>query len=108
MLPTAIVLEIDRLLSERRWSQRQIARRLAVSRGVVRAIARGERGLHGRDPEEPPASGARPTGFASRCSGCGGMVYYPCRLCAVRAKLHRARCDAKPLTACAYPGKRFP
>jgi hypothetical protein len=91
MLPTALVLEIDRLLREGRSSQRQIARRLAVSRGIVRAIACGERGLHGCEADESAQPGLRPTSIAARCPTCGGKVYHPCRLCAVRAAANRAR-----------------
>jgi hypothetical protein len=92
MLPTAKVLEIRRLLDQRRLSQRQIANRLAVSRGVVHAIANGLRGLHGRDPDEVEASfSTGPNDLAERCPGCGGMVYQPCRLCEARAAQRRAR-----------------
>lgn len=89
MLPTTVVLEIRRLLDERRWSHRQIARRLAVSRAIVGAIASGRRGLYGREPQRPAPPGPRPTCVPARCRGCGGMVYHPCRLCAVRASRRR-------------------
>ena len=99
MLPSAIVQEIRRLLDERRWSQRQIARRLAVSRGIVSAIANGRRGLFGRDPEEVAPPGPRPTSLAARCLSCGGMVFRPCRLCAVRAFRERAAAEAARVAA---------
>lgn len=89
MLPTTVVLEIRRLLDEGRWSHRQIARRLAVSRAVVRAIASGQRGLHGREATVVTLPGPRTACLAARCRECGGMVYQPCRLCAVRALRRR-------------------
>jgi hypothetical protein len=89
MLPTKIVLEIRRLLDDGRLSRRQIARRLGVSRGVVAAIATGRRGLFGREPGLPPPARPQPIYAAARCRGCGGMVYHPCRLCAVRASRRR-------------------
>lgn len=88
MLPTALVHEIDRLLRDRRLSQRQIATHLNVSRGIVSAIARGRRGLYGKDPldEESPLTPASPP---VRCPHCGYRVYLPCNICRTRAHRHR-------------------
>jgi hypothetical protein len=88
MLPKAIVLEVEQLLAAGRLSQRQIARRLGLSRGSVALIAQGawagySAPLHA-DEEQP----TRP---AQRCPGCGGRVYLPCRLCAVRRLKRRER-----------------
>lgn len=85
MLSLEIVREIDRLLREGRLSQRKIAARLNTSRGIIGAIARGKRGLHGR---ETIGSDGDPLGTAvlpERCPCCGGRVYMPCRLCHIRA-----------------------
>jgi hypothetical protein len=81
MLPTATILEIDRLLKEGRLSQRQIASRLKVSRGTISAIAHGRRGLYGNDPDEVRPAHASPP---ARCPTCGYCVYLPCRICKIR------------------------
>src|SRR6185369_2834794 len=83
MLALARVKEVERLLAEGRLSQRKIARLLRVSRSTVSAIAAGRR------PDYEARLAARasefePLGPIERCSGCGGMVYTPCRLCRVR------------------------
>lgn len=86
MLPIALVNEIDSLLHDGTLSQRKIAARLGVSRGVVSAIANGRRGLHGHDPFEthsPPV----PTSPPTRCPQCGYRVYLPCLVC--RTRVHR-------------------
>ena len=89
MLPKYVVLEIDRLLRENRWSHRRIARTLGVSHGVVGAIARGERGLHGRDAPLEVFDFHRRDLPAKRCPGCGGLVYFPCVLCRTRRALQQ-------------------
>ena len=43
MIATTVVDEIRRMLGEGRLSQRNIARRIGVSRGTVNAIALGKR-----------------------------------------------------------------
>ncbi len=84
MLPLVVVEEIRRLLNEAALSQRKIAAKLGVSRGTVGAIANGQRGIYGRepDPHEPDlcSLGLPP----ERCPGCGGTVYMPCVLCRAR------------------------
>jgi hypothetical protein len=83
VITQGIVDEIRRLLGQPGFSQRKIARYLGVSRGSVGRIASGKR------PDYPPDDGKdediRPTGPPRRCSGCGGLVYIPCRLCRIRA-----------------------
>jgi hypothetical protein len=83
MLALSVVEEIDRLLQEGELSQRRIAERLKVSRGTVLAIASGQRGLHGRTPEDEAASDT-PTLPAERCPNCGFLVYKPCLVCRTR------------------------
>lgn len=90
MYSDAIILEIRRRLEEGRLSWRAIGRQLGVSRGVVGNVAKGLRGVQTTPmvqkqeskPQEP---------LPSRCRGCGGMVYKPCRLCRTRAHQRRMR-----------------
>ena len=86
MLSLSVVQEIDRLLREGQLSQRSIARKLGVSRGIIAAIAKGKRGLHGRETQVEPDQLAR-SESPQRCLGCGGLVYVPCVLCHVTAYL---------------------
>ena len=88
MLPTALAEEIDRLVRQGNLSQRSIAAQLHVSRGVVSAIARGDRKLFGR---ELPAeySPLTPTSPPIRCPSCGYRVYLPCIIC--RTREHKTR-----------------
>ncbi|MAT68487.1 MAG: hypothetical protein CMJ58_03090 [Planctomycetaceae bacterium] len=98
MLSVKVVEEICRLLAEGELSQRAIAKRLSVSRGVIGAIASGKRGIYGR--ETPRA--ADPTDWdgqpPQRCPTCGGMVRMPCLLCEARAYRRRQRRNARALT----------
>ena len=81
MLSLAMVEEVHRLLGEGQMSQRQIARRLGVSRGSVWAIATGQRGLWGRTdaPDHPLTRTLR-----RRCPRCGYLVTMPCVACRAR------------------------
>lgn len=88
MLRLEQVLEVKRLLDEGGLSRRAIARRTGVSRGSVNAIANGERGLFAFDPKD--LDGPVREAVATRCPGCGGLVYMPCVLCEARAHLGRA------------------
>ncbi|RIK69724.1 MAG: hypothetical protein DCC67_21100 [Planctomycetota bacterium] len=94
MLPKGMVLEVERLLRERKLTQRAIAKLLGVSRGTVGNIARGRHPLHGRAGASCTADGQpleEPLVLPTRCRGCGGLVYQPCLLCQARA--YRARCE---------------
>lgn len=71
--------EIQRLLAAGELSQREIARKLGVSRGTVCAIANGHNVLERRE-----RANAMFGGELVRCPGCGGLVYMPCLLCRVR------------------------
>jgi transcriptional regulator with XRE-family HTH domain len=77
MLSISTVREINRLLQEGQLSQRTIAARLGVSRGIVGAIASGRRSLQGK---EERYQGLR----AVRCRRCGYRVYPPCLICSTR------------------------
>jgi hypothetical protein len=96
MLDPVCVDSIRRLLAERKWSMRKIARMSGVSRGTVLAIAHGKR----RDrPRRAPEDGdllVRPSGPLRRCPGCGGLVQMPCRLCRVRAWTSSPRSTRPP------------
>ena len=83
MLVLAKVKEVQRLLAERKLSQRKIAQAIGVSRAIVSTIAKGKR------PDYEPRVRAQavefePLGPIERCPSCGGRVYMPCRLCRVR------------------------
>lgn len=77
---------VERLLQEKKYSQRTISRLAGVSRGSVGAIAAGRR--REQALPNPPADddGWQPTGPITRCPKCGGRVYAPCRLCHVRER----------------------
>ena len=87
MIATALVEEVRRMLREGRASQREIAKRLGVSRGTVNAIALGRRRddsarRHGHEEGDFTP----PTGLPRRCPGCGGLAQMPCLACYIRAK----------------------
>ena len=64
MIATALVEEIRHMLREGRLSQREIAKRLGVSRGTVNAIASGRRREQVRRPEQAEDDGfIPPTGL---------------------------------------------
>lgn len=91
MLSVEKVLEVKRLLDEGQLSRRAIAAQTAVSRGSVNAIANGERGLHGRLPDDDPDDGLpRLSTVPQRCPGCGGFVFMPCVLCEARVYTERS------------------
>lgn len=84
MIAIETVCRVRELLAAGELSQREIARKLELSRGTVSAIATGRR----TDRVAKPRPGEEPPLFAGpylRCRGCGGMVQMPCLLCRVRA-----------------------
>jgi hypothetical protein len=83
MLANSAIEAARRLLLEGKLSRREIADRLGISRGSVNSIFNGT--LTTRD-ESPAVADGDPleTGPIERCATCGGRVYMPCRLCAVR------------------------
>lgn len=98
MLPTAMVLEIRRLLDQRELSYRAIASKLHVSRGVVANIATGRRGLYGNESNAGRSSVTQSLGIPARCRHCGGLVFEPCLLCRTRAYQQRLE-ELQRLTA---------
>jgi len=85
MLHLSTVEEIRRLLEEGHLSQRKIALRLGVSRGIVGSIASGRRGLFGKSADDDCPHHTAENRPPERCPGCGAMVYKPCILCGARA-----------------------
>ena len=84
MLHIEVIREIRQLLDDEELSQRAIAEKVGVSRGVVGQMASGRRGLYGRSmPPRYARFHDLPT-RPERCSGCGGFVYLPCQLCRAR------------------------
>jgi hypothetical protein len=85
-LPTDVAQEIRRLLADGQLSQREIARKVNVSRGAVILIA--DRMLAGlEDPQSADLDIDEASGPPARCPTCGAMVYPPCRLCCTRQQL---------------------
>lgn len=93
MLDQYVVDRIVELLADNRWSRRQIARQLGVSRSSVDDIANGRRGRHGRS-DDPPCESEPPV--VGRCGGCGVRVYLPCVAC--RARQYRYRLQSRRAT----------
>ena len=91
MLSTALIMEVRRELDRGTLSHREISRRLGVSRGIIAAMAKGERGDHGRSPDNENfrKSPRRPLTRPVRCPECGGLVFAPCRQCAAQACMER-------------------
>jgi hypothetical protein len=89
MIPTWKVQAVQRLLAEGHMTQRQIAKRLQVWRGIVAGIAQGTR-PQGNQPARFAAPDALSWhGPPERCPGCGGLVIMPCLACRTRAQQAR-------------------
>jgi hypothetical protein len=85
MLAKSTVDAIVQLLQAGELSQRKIAARLGVSRGIVGSIASGRRGFYGREPDDDGELGpGMPRSPAVRCPHCGYRVYLPCLICRTR------------------------
>ena len=100
MLPLVVIEEVQRLLDEGQLSQRKIAERLKVSRGTVGAIARGQRGLHGKGTNPSRVQVSHLKMPPERCCCCGGLVYKPCLLCKTRAYRRRKKSLIKSRGEC--------
>lgn len=97
MIGIEIVRQVRTLWASGTCSQRQIARRVGVSRGTVHAIINGRHiDREAKRKEEPPMF----SGPYVRCRGCGGMVQMPCLLCRVRALPCRAGWQRRRRRAC--------
>ncbi len=84
MFPSAVILEIRRLLDEGELSRRAIAAKIGVSRGLVNNVANGQRGLRRHKSALARLSPEQLLGTPARCRHCGGLVYQPCLLCRAR------------------------
>jgi hypothetical protein len=91
---------VEQLLSEKKFSQRVIARLAGVSRGSVGAIAAGRRPDYGNDNPAPDNDHWAPSGPIVRCPRCGGRVFAPCRLCHVRERV-----EDRPRRSRRLPGR---
>lgn len=94
MITQALVLEVQRLLTRDRMSQRSVAKLVGISRSTVCKIASGRRPAWPDRAADHDAVSLRPTGPIARCGTCGGRVYMPCRLCHVR-QLKQVEQDAR-------------
>ncbi len=92
MIPFWKVQAIEALLAEDALSQRAIAKRLHVGRGVVTSIANGRRpDYHALRRAAVPVAPASPAAW-QRCPQCGALVQLPCLGCrARRAMVHGRR-----------------
>ncbi|QDT75425.1 hypothetical protein [Lacipirellula limnantheis] len=107
MLSASLIMEIRRELDRGDLSHREISKRLGISRGIIAAMAKGERGDHGRvwAGEGVRSIPRRPLASPVRCKECGGLVYPPCRLCQARACLERTLATRRLLRG-ADPSRR--
>lgn len=81
MIAIGMAKEIRRLLAEGTLSQRAIALKLGVGRGIVGLIARGQRAE--RRPGKPARGQPVIKSHLGRCRGCGARVFLPCLACRV-------------------------
>ena len=90
MIPPWKAQAICDLLAQDELSQRKIAKRLAVGRGVVSRIANGTRpNYRGAAADSPVAPPPKP--LLQRCPQCGALVQPPCLACRARARSFRRR-----------------
>jgi len=80
MIAEEKIREAEIMLARGKMSQREVAKRTGLSRGMISLIARGKRTIQVKtvDPDLLPESENCPP---VRCLGCGAMVYMPCLLC---------------------------
>ncbi len=81
--------KVRHLLASGELSRSRIALLTCVSRATVRRIASGKR--PGFRPDAEGGYDVADVGPLSRCPGCGGQVFLPCRLCRVRGMIERGR-----------------
>ena len=82
MLSRAMVDKIKQMLEQGNLSNREIARKLGVSRGTVDSISSGARRDHCR---EDTVASNEPPNEEGLCDGCGHVVPLPCVYCAAEA-----------------------
>jgi len=81
MIKNDIIRKILHLVKQGKMSQRQIAKRLGVSRGTVQAVAHGKRLEHIPVAMNAAATWVVPSGKPKRCPDCGSWVKMPCLAC---------------------------
>ena len=99
MLEHRLVLQIVLLLSQKKYSQRQIAKMMGVSRGTVNAIARGKRQFTPKKAELDENKIPLPRGEPCRCPLCGAMVRMPCLACTLRRIAKKRKRNSEDFTA---------
>jgi len=85
MIPLWKVQVIQSMLADDRISQREIARRLHVGRGVVAGIANGTRPDYRASQQDAESAESSPEQPVQRCGRCGAMVQLPCLACRTRS-----------------------
>ena len=81
MIKNDIIRKILHLVKQGKMSQRQIAKRLGVSRGTVQAVAQGRRSEHIPAAIASAVTWIVPSGKPKRCPDCGSCVKMPCLAC---------------------------
>jgi len=81
MIKNDTIRKILLLVKQGKMSQRQIAKRLGVSRGTVQAVAYGRRSEHVPAAMKTVATWVVPSGKPRRCYKCGSWVKMPCLAC---------------------------
>jgi len=99
MLEHQLVLRVVLLLSQKKYSQRQIAKMTGVSRGTVIAIAKGRRKLTLRKTEMKEKKNPLPRGEPRRCPLCGAMVQMPCLACTLRRIAKKRKRNSREFNA---------
>jgi len=95
MLALGLVNEIKRLIETKGLSQRQIAKRLGISRGTVSDVAKGRRRTHTKNADADRSVFSNESEL-TRCPSCGGKVYMPCLLCQIRSLKQQQRATGEP------------
>ena len=90
MIKNDIIRKILYLVKQEKMSQRQIAKRLGVSRGTVQAVAHGRRSEHISSAMKAVATWIVPSGKPKRCHKCGSWVKIPCLACQLANFGHQA------------------
>ncbi len=98
MLPVYKLIEVHELLQAGQISQREIARRLRVSRSTVSAVSKGQRPLESLLQRAAETFADQEGGPVGRCPTCGGKVTMPCRACWVRAARQPVALHDPPIT----------
>ena len=85
MIKNDIIKKISHLIKQGGLSQRQIAKKLGVSRGTVQAVVNGKRKEHVPNAMKKTGIWVIPSGQPKRCPHCGSWVRMPCLACQLYA-----------------------